>query len=208
MIMDTTFETPLAHRLDAMLFERWWLFTVRGLAAILFGILTFMWPGASLLALIVLFGVWALVDGVLAIAAGIKRAREHQPWGWLTFEGLAGIAAGVLTFAWPGMTAIALLVVIGAWSLMTGIAEISTAIRLRKVIQHEWLLAFAGVLSIAFGVLLLLYPGAGALGLILWIGVYAIAFGVSLIAFSLRLRSAHHHLERGPIVGGGVPTPA
>jgi uncharacterized membrane protein HdeD (DUF308 family) len=157
------------------------------LAGILFGIITFFAPGISLAALVLLFGAYALVDGVLAIVSAVRR-RGADRWWLLLLEGLVGIAAGVLTFLWPAITAIALLYVIAAWALVTGAFEIAAAIRLRKAITGEWLLALSGIFSIALGVLLVLYPGPGALAVTIWIGAYAFVFGALLFALGLRLR--------------------
>lgn len=175
--------------------KRWWVLTVRGVAAILFGILTFISPGLSLLALVWFFGVWAIVDGVFSLGAAFGAEGAGRRWPALVFEGVVGIAAGILTFAWPAITGLVLLYVIAAWAVITGVAELVTAIRLRKEIRGEWLLGFAGVLSVAFGILLFVHPLAGALAVAFWIGAYAIVFGGSLIGLSLRLRA----LGRRPV---------
>jgi uncharacterized membrane protein HdeD (DUF308 family) len=193
--------------MHTMLVERWWALVLRGLAAILFGILTFIWPGVSLYTLVLLFGVWAVVNGGFSVAAGVRAARGEQRWGWLVFEGVASIAAGVLAFIWPDITALALLILIAAWALVSGVAEIATAIRLRKYIRGEWLLALTGVLSIAFGVLLLLFPASGALAVVLWIGAYAIVFGALMVALGFRLRSWRRDFERR-VPSRGIPAPA
>ncbi len=167
----------------------WWLMLLRGIVAVIFGILTFLAPAISLAALVLAFGAYAFADGVLSIVSAVRRRGLHERWGLLLLEGVAGVAAGIVTFFWPGMTALVLLYLIAAWSLVTGALEIAAAIRLRKVIRHEWLLALAGIVSIAFGVLLALFPGPGALALTLWIGAYALVFGAIVIATSIRLRS-------------------
>ncbi len=176
--------------------NRWWMLAVRGVVAILFGILTFISPGLSLYALVVLFGAWAFADGVFNLVLAVRRT-EGQPWGALILEGIVSILAGVLTFFWPGITALALLFIIGAWSILTGIAELVAAIRLRKHIRGEWLLGLVGILSIVFGLLLFAFPGAGALAVVLWIGAYAIVFGALLVGLAFRLRAwarepSHH----------------
>jgi uncharacterized membrane protein HdeD (DUF308 family) len=176
--------------------KNWWAMSLRGLAGILFGIITFLAPGISLAALVLLFGAYAFADGVLAIVSAVRR-RGTDRWWLLLLEGLVGIAAGVLTILWPGITALALLYVIAAWALVTGAFEIAAAIRLRKAISGEWLLALSGVLSIALGVLLILAPGPGALALVIWIGAYAFVFGALLFALGLRLKGLGSPGHRG-----------
>src|SRR4051812_14208523 len=176
--------------------RNWWAVSLRGLAGILFGIITFFAPAISLAALVLLFGAYALVDGVLAIVSAVRR-RGADRWWLLLLEGLVGIAAGVLTFLWPAITAIALLYVIAAWALVTGAFEIAAAIRLRKAITGEWLLALSGIFSIALGVLLVLFPGPGALAVTIWIGAYAFVFGALLFALGLRLRGLGSPRARG-----------
>lgn len=166
---------------------RWWALVIRGLAAIAFGVVALVRPGAGLLALVVLWGAYAIVDGVFSIVLAIRGAKIVPGWGWLLAEGIVGVAAGVVTFLWPGITALALLVVIAAWAILTGIAEIATAIQLRKVLKGEWMLVLSGILSIAFGVLAAMMPGAGALAVTYTIGIYAILFGALLIGLGVRL---------------------
>jgi uncharacterized membrane protein HdeD (DUF308 family) len=176
--------------------RNWWAVSLRGLAGILFGIITFFAPAISLAALVLLFGAYALVDGVLAIVTAVRR-RGADRWWLLLLEGLVGIAAGVLTFMWPAITAVALLYLIAAWALVTGAFEIAAAIRLRKAISGEWLLALSGIFSIALGVLLVLFPGPGALAVTIWIGAYAFVFGALLFALGLRLRGLGSPRTRG-----------
>jgi uncharacterized membrane protein HdeD (DUF308 family) len=166
------------------------------LAGIVFGIITFFAPGISLAALVLLFGAYALMDGVLAIVSAVRR-RGADRWWLLLLEGLVGIGAGVLTFLWPAITAIVLLYVIAAWALVTGVFEIAAAIRLRKAITGEWLLALSGIFSVALGVLLVLFPGPGALAVVIWIGAYAFVFGALLFALGLRLRGLGSPRTRG-----------
>ena len=168
--------------------RNWWALVIRGVAGVLFGIGALVWPPAAVAALVLLFGAYALVDGIFNIVAAVRAPREGRRWGWLTFSGLIGIATGLITFFFPGITALALVVLVASWSLVTGAAEIVAAIRLRKQIRHEWLWILSGLLSVAFGVLLLALPAAGAIALAVWIGAYMLVFGALLIAFGLRLR--------------------
>ena len=169
--------------------RNWWVIVLRGLAGMTFGLVTFFAPGISLAALVLVFGAYAFADGVLAIISAIRRERSGDRWWLLLLEGIAGIAAGVVTLLWPGITALVLLYVIAAWALVTGVLEIAAAIRLRKAIKGEWLLILSGILSVALGVMLVLWPGPGALALVIWIGAYAFVFGALLLALGLRLRS-------------------
>jgi uncharacterized membrane protein HdeD (DUF308 family) len=177
--------------------QGWRLIVLRGVAAVIFGVLALFWPPSAFAALVLLFGAYALVDGIFNLVSAVKAPRG-QRWGALVFEGVVGVLAGVLTFIWPGLTGLALLLLIAAWSIVTGAAEIVAAIRLRKQIQGEWLLALSGVLSVAFGVLLFIAPTAGAIAIAIWVGAYAIIFGSLLIGLGLRLRSWASHQ---------VPTP-
>lgn len=185
---------------------RWWAPVVRGIAAILFGIIALASPGPSLLALLFVWGSYAIVDGVLHIALAVRRGRTGRNWGWLLFAGIVGIAAGVVTFVWPGITAVVLLVVLAAWAVMTGVAEIVAAVQLRRKIEGEWLLGASGVLSIVFGVGLFAYPDAGALAVVYTVGVFAIMFGVLIVGFGLRLQRWGRDHEH-PMPTGGTATP-
>lgn len=185
--------------------ERWWTLVIRGAAAVLFGVLTFVAPALSLVALVLLWGAYAVVDGVFNLIAALRGARAGQRWGWLLFEGIVSVAAGAVTFFWPAITALALLAVIGVWAVLTGVAEIAAAIRLRQQIRGEWLLAASGILSLAFGALMFLLPAAGALALLWMIGAYAIAFGVLLAGLGVRLQRWRRGTGRS-IPSGGVVT--
>jgi uncharacterized membrane protein HdeD (DUF308 family) len=169
--------------------QNWWALVLRGLAALIFGLLAFMWPGITLTALVFLFGAYALVDGAFAIVAGIRAPREYKRWWLLLIEGSLSIVAGVLAFVVPGITALFLLGLIAGWAILTGVIEIAAAIQLRKQITGEWLMALSGIASVLFGALLLFNPAAGALAVVWIIGGYAIAFGIMLIALGIRLRS-------------------
>jgi uncharacterized membrane protein HdeD (DUF308 family) len=167
--------------------RNWWLLLLRGALAVLFGILTFAWPGLTLLTLVILYGAFAFADGVVAIVAAIKGGSPAPRW-WLALLGIFGIAAGILTVLWPQITGLILLFFIAGWAIATGILQIVGAISLRKEIEGEWLLIASGALSVLFGLMLVAWPGAGALALAFTIGSFAIIYGVLLIAFSFRLK--------------------
>jgi uncharacterized membrane protein HdeD (DUF308 family) len=167
----------------------WWVLLLRGIGATLFGVFAIVWPGVTLWSLIIVFGVYALVDGVAGIALGITGRVNGRSWWEMILLGLLGVLAGVVAFLWPGLTAVILLIIIASWAIIRGVLEIIAAIKLRKVIDGEWLLILSGLLSVAFGVLLFLRPGVGALAVMWLIGIYMIVFGITAIVLSLRLRS-------------------
>jgi len=170
--------------------ENWWLLLLRGIAAVAFGILAIIWPGHTLLALIYLYGAYALVDGIFALGAAIfGHSGGMVPRWWLAVIGVIGILAGLVAFALPGMTAVILLLLIASWAIIVGVLEVIGAIRLRKEIEGEWWLIISGLLSIAFGVILFVRPGSGALALIWVIAIYAILAGASLIGHAFRLKN-------------------
>ena len=171
--------------------KNWWLLLLRGIAAIIFGLLAFAWPGVTLLTLILFYGAFALVDGVLAIIAAITGGAPGPRW-WLAIVGLLGIAAGLLTFLMPGLSALVLLFFIAGWAIATGVFQIIGAIQLRKEIDNEWLLILGGIISVLFGIGVMLAPGAGALALIWVIGTYAVIIGVLLVALAFRLKKHVH----------------
>ena len=181
--------SPLLGLLLRELAENWWLLLLRGIAAIAFGVLAFGWPGLTLLALTLMWGIYAIADGVLALWAAIaSKGGEIAPRWWLAIVGIAGVIAGLLTFVWPGMTALILLIFIASWAIVIGVLQIWGAIRLRKEIEGEWLLGLSGVLWVAFGVIMFAQPGAGALALIWWIGAFAILAGCVYIALAFQLK--------------------
>lgn len=167
--------------------RNWWLILLRGIFAIIFGVLTFAWPGITLVTLVLLYGAFAFADGVLALVAALTKGPPEPRW-WLALVGILGIGAGIATLMWPGLTGIILLYLIAGWAIASGVFEIVGAIRLRKEIDDEWLLIASGVVSVIFGLLILANPGAGALGVALAIGAFAVLFGVLQVALSLRLR--------------------
>jgi uncharacterized membrane protein HdeD (DUF308 family) len=183
----------------AALSENWPMVALRGVAAIIFGVLALALPGITLLALILMFGAYALVDGVLNIVAAVRGREGGRPWWLLVIEGLVSLGAGIAAFALPGVTALVLVYIIGAWAIITGVLEVIAAVRLRKEIRNEWWLALSGVLSIVFGALVMLVPGAGALALVLWIGAYSVVFGAMLLALAFRLRRWHTDQQTRPL---------
>jgi uncharacterized membrane protein HdeD (DUF308 family) len=171
-----------------VLARNWWALALRGVFAIIFGLIALINPGLTLLALVFLFGAYSLVDGVFGVAAAVRAAEAHNRWGWLLVEGIAGIVAGIIAFVVPGITAIVLLYLIAAWALVTGVFELIAGFRLRGHLASEWLLLLGGAASIILGVLLIVRPGAGALALLWLIGFYAILFGVLMLILAFRLR--------------------
>lgn len=169
--------------------RNWWVIVLRGVASVIFGLIAVVAPGLSLAALVFVFGAFAFVDGILALVSAVRRRGVSDRWWVLLLQGLAGVTTGVVTVVWPDLTTLALLYLIAAWALVIGALGIAAAIRLRKIITGEWLLALGGVAAIGFGVLLMLLPEAGALAVILWIGAYTFVSGVLLIALGFRLRS-------------------
>jgi uncharacterized membrane protein HdeD (DUF308 family) len=176
----------------------WWVLALRGIAGILFGIIALLMPGAAVAAIVLVFGAYALVDGVLTIVAAL-RTRDRQPrWGMMLLEGIISIIAAGIAFLAPALAAIALVALVAAWALITGVLEIVAAFRLRKVIRHEWLLGLAGVASVVFGIALALAPLIGAVVLALWIGAYALVFGAIQLALAFKLRKWAREAGRGP----------
>jgi uncharacterized membrane protein HdeD (DUF308 family) len=165
----------------------WWLILLRGVLAVIFGAMALVWPGVTLFALLVLFGAFALIDGVFALVAAVGPLAAGRRV-WLTLHGVAGIAIAIITFAWPGVTAIVLLALIAAWAMVIGVMQVVAAVRLRREVRGEWLLGLGGILSVAVGIALLVWPASGAVALVLLIGAYAAVYGFGLVGLGLRLR--------------------
>lgn len=170
------------------LHRSWWLLLLRGIAAVAFGVLTFVWPQISLLTLILVYGIYAVADGALALIAAVRGGGFAPRW-WLALGGVVSILAGVLAFALPGLTALVLVYLIGFWSITRGVLEIIGAVRLRKEIANEWSLGAAGALSVILGLILVFMPGAGAMGLLWLIATWAVLFGLLLIWVAFRVRA-------------------
>jgi uncharacterized membrane protein HdeD (DUF308 family) len=183
-------EGLLGQRLLQGLGDQWGWIALRGICAVIFGLLTLVAPGVTLGILVIVWGVYALVDGIFALIAGVRIRENGKPLWSLIVTGLLGIGAGVVTLLWPGLTALTLILIIGFWAIAIGVFQVVAAIRFRKEIDGEWFQVLAGLLSIIFGGVVVLQPGAGALGLAWLIGGYAIVFGVLLLALAWRVRSA------------------
>jgi uncharacterized membrane protein HdeD (DUF308 family) len=182
----------------------WRSVALRGAAAVAFGVLTLVWPGLTITALVLLFGIYALVDGIAHLMAAFRGSGAREGRGVLIFEGVAGVIAGIIAIVWPGITALALLYVIAAWAIITGVIRIMAALQLRREIANEWLLVATGALSVVFGIVLVVAPVAGALAITWLIGFYALLFGLLLLGLAWRLRKTHARFEvrAGPIGHG------
>lgn len=180
-----------------MVSRHWWVFAIRGIAAIVFGILAFIWPLTTLAVLVFLFGAYVLVDGVallVSLVRGDALARGH---GWAVgIMGVLGILAGVATFAWPGLTAVSLLYLVAFWAITMGTFQVVAAIALRRELDGELWMALGGVVSIVFGALLVVLPGEGLLSLVWLVGIWSVVFGVSSIGLAYRLHGLSVALPR------------
>ncbi len=199
----------LGEKVEFGLASRWGWVVFRGVVAILFGLLAFAQPGTMGLTLILIFAAYSFVSGIGALISAARGGRAGDPrWGTFLLEGLLYMAAGIVAVLWPASTAVAFLWVIALWAIITGGLEIASAIRLRKVIDHEWALGMAGALSIAFGALLLFRPMIGALAVVWWLGAYAVVFGILITVVGFRLRGyARAHRGELPSTGGGLHQP-
>ena len=181
--------------------KNWWLFALRGVLGIIFGIVALIFPGPTMLSLVILFSAYMLVDGVFVIISAMRAIRRKEDrWGLLIFEGLLNIAVGILAFLWPGITVLAFVLLVAAWAIVAGV--VMTAAGFRLNISHgRWWLVLGGLLSMAYGALLVITPLIGAIVLTWWMGAYAFAFGVALIILSIRLRSRQHGRVHPTTVG-------
>lgn len=187
--------------------QNWWAIALRGLVAVLFGIATFMWPGITLWVLVALFGAYALFNGIFTAIEAFSRDVNRERSGALLFEGIVGSAIGVVTLIiGPWLTALGLLFLIAFWAIVTGVFEIITAIRLRHEIRGEWMMTLIGILSIALGLLMVAFPLAGALSVVMMIGAFVFATGALMIALGFKLRSLRHPGGEIPHVGRAAPS--
>jgi uncharacterized membrane protein HdeD (DUF308 family) len=179
---------PDAGAMSAVLAEIWWAIAARGVLAILFGLIALFLPGATMLSLVLVFSAYALVDGVFAIIAAVRAARSHERWALLVLEGVVNMVTAAIAFLWPGITVIAFVLLVASWAILSGGLMLAAAFRLN--IDHgRWWLTLGGIVSIIYGVLLVVAPMIGALVLTWWLGAYALIFGVALIALAFRLRA-------------------
>jgi uncharacterized membrane protein HdeD (DUF308 family) len=172
----------------------WWVLALRGVLAVLFGLLALIAPIATLTVLVLFWGAFALVDGIFALISAFRVAGGRGRW-WLILEGALGILAGIVTFLYPGLTALVLLYIIAFWAIFIGILRIVTAISLRRELENEWLMILGGILAVIFGVLLIVLPGVGLLSLTWLIGIWALIFGIALIVLAFRVRNLQHRAE-------------
>ena len=169
--------------------RNWWMLALRGVLAIIFGLIALFAPGIALLAFVYVFAAYALIDGIMAVYIAIRERGSLSRWGWVLFEGILGIIAGIVAFVYPGLTALVLLYIVAIWAVVTGIMEIVTAIAIRGFVAREWALGLAGILSIIFGIVLFIFPGAGLLSILWLVGIYGIVFGILFIVRAFQLRS-------------------
>ncbi len=183
-----------------------WSLAIRGVLAILFGVVAFFYTGQTLLALVFVFGVFAVLSGMASLVAAVRAGEAHQRWGWLAVSGLLSIAAGLLAFVWPGITALTVVLLVAAWAIVTGVMEITFALALPETLAHPWLMAFSGVLSVLFGILLAVWPRAGAVTLTWLVGIYAIAYGATLLYYAYLVGATQRAVQVLHDTGHAAPT--
>lgn len=188
-----------------VLARNWWALLIRGIAAVIFGILAFIWPGVTWVVLAIMFGAYAFVDGIFALVGAVRAAQAHERWWPLVIEGIVGLAIAAITFYDVRITLFALYFTIAVWALVTGILEIVAAIELRKTLANEWLLVLAGICSIVFAILMFWHPFAALLAIVWIIAAYAVVFGIVMISLAFRLRA--HTRPGAPTAASGPATP-
>jgi uncharacterized membrane protein HdeD (DUF308 family) len=180
------FDLSLSHTLA----HNWWVIAARGVLGLVIGLIAFLFPGPTLLSLVGLFAIYLIIDGVFAIAAAVRAGRADKRWGFLTFEGIVGIVAGIIAAAMPGLTVLVFVGLLAAWAIVSGALELRAAYQLSE--DHgRWWLALGGLVSIIFGIVLIAAPVFGALVVSWWVGVYATMFGASMLVLAYRLRERH-----------------
>jgi uncharacterized membrane protein HdeD (DUF308 family) len=178
-----------------MLTRNWWTFAIQGAAAVIFGVLTVIWPGTSLAVMIALFGAFAIVTGGMHIAASFDAARQRMHWGTLLALGILDVVVGLVAWFWPGLTAFGVLYLVVAWALVTGIQYIVASVEMRDVTPHAWLMTLTGVLSVVLAILLATDPRSGILSLVWVVGIYAVIAGISELGFAFQLRGVQHEVS-------------
>jgi uncharacterized membrane protein HdeD (DUF308 family) len=182
----------------------WWAFAIQGALAIVFGLVCLFYSGATLRALLYVFGVFALLNGILAIVAAVRAGEANARWGWLAAAGVVGVAAGVVCFLWPNLVALGFVYFVAVWAILLGVAEIAFALQWPDTLAHPWLAALAGVLSVIFGLLLAIWPHSGETGLMWLIGIYAILYGATMLYYAYRLQALWHEVRTTRQDVGGI----
>jgi uncharacterized membrane protein HdeD (DUF308 family) len=180
--------SPAYEAMIGVLAKNWWAVGIRGVLGILFGLIALFLPGATMLSLVLVFAAYAFVDGVFAIVSAVRAARERERWGYLLLEGIVDIAAAAVAVFWPGITVVAFVFVVAFWAIFTGVLELMAAFRLDFIDGRGWLI-FGGIVSVLYGVLLIVAPMIGAVVLTWWLGAYALVFGVCLVVLAFKLRA-------------------
>jgi uncharacterized membrane protein HdeD (DUF308 family) len=189
--------SAIRDAMNSHLADNWWAIALRGVFAILFGVIALLLPGVTLTALVLLFAAYMLVDGIFDIVAAVRAAKEGERWGWLLFEGIVDLVAGAIAVAWPLITVLAFVLLMAAWAIVSGVLLTVAAFRVH-VSHGRWLMALSGVVSVVWGVLLGIWPLIGAVVLTWWIGAYALVFGVLLLILAFRLRGRRGHTHALP----------
>jgi uncharacterized membrane protein HdeD (DUF308 family) len=192
---------PSANRGEMMsnvlLAQNWWMLALRGLFSIVFALVILLQPGVALLSFVIFFAAYMLIDGVLGILSGVRAAAHHRRWGLLVLEGIVDILVGIIAFAWPGLTVVFFVTLLAVWSLMTGALMVFAAFKLQPAFGRGWLI-FSGLVSVLFGIALIVAPLIGAVVLTWWLGVYALIFGVALLILSFKLRGRKNEVGETP----------
>ncbi len=179
---------PADQQMSRLLAQNWWAFAIRGVLGIIFGLIAIFQPGVTMLSLVLVFSAYAFIDGIFAIIASVRAARQHEKWGFLALEGIVNIIASIIAFLWPGITVLSFVFLVGTWAILSGGLMLGAALRFN--IDHgRWWLVLGGLASVIYGVLLIGAPFIGALVLTWWLGAYAIVFGFALIAAAIKLRA-------------------
>ncbi len=179
---------PADQQMSRLLAQNWWAFAIRGVLGIIFGLITIFQPGVTMLSLVLVFSAYAFIDGIFAIIASVRAARQHEKWGFLVLEGIVNIIASIIAFLWPGITVLSFVFLVGTWAILSGGLMLGAALRFN--IDHgRWWLVLGGLASVIYGVLLIGAPFTGALVLTWWLGAYAIVFGFALVAAAIKLRA-------------------